>query len=609
MARYPSGFIADLKMQADIVRVIQEVVPLRKAGNSYKGLCPFHNEKTPSFHVNPDKGFFHCFGCSTGGDVLKFIELYEKLSFPEAVKALAQRVGVQLPETDDPERDRAAEAEREALVKVHELAAAYFREQLAAPSGAGARAYLEQRGIAPETTDRLGLGCTPSRRDGLTGHLLDAGQPIDLLRKSGLVTESDGRPPIDRFRQRLIIPICRETGSVIAFGGRALGGDQQVKYINSPETALYTKGRTLYGLHLAKRAIRQRGFAILVEGYFDLAQALQAEIAPVVATCGTALTERQAKLLRRFCTKVLLSFDPDAAGVGASARSGELLIAAGFQVNVVRLPDGQDPDTAIRQHGAAYYVDRLKRSTPYLDYVLERAASSRDLTRESQRTGFVNEMRAIAARIPDVVARDQFADRIAHRAGATEAVVRDAIRQEIAGGRPKSPETSPEGTAAPDPQESEKGLIWAVMHQTEEAQQVLLRLEPAHFKGLRTASILEMAHGLAGVPAEGMPEAMLERLTEEETALVRAIAAIEMAPAGVEDCGDELRRRRHKRDLAEVQDEIDRRQRDGAPGAIDDALLARKLDLQRQLAALDTGTDLPSSDRSARRDIWLGHGT
>ncbi|MXY23571.1 MAG: DNA primase [Acidobacteria bacterium] len=609
MARYPSGFIADLKMQADIVRVIQDVVPLRKAGNSYKGLCPFHNEKTPSFHVNPDKGFFHCFGCSTGGDVLKFIELYEKLSFPEAVKALAQRVGVQLPETDDPERDRAAEAEREALVKVHELAAAYFREQLAAPSGAGARAYLEQRGIAPDTTDRLGLGCTPPRRDGLTGHLLDAGQPIELLRKSGLVTESDGRPPIDRFRQRLIIPICRETGSVIAFGGRALGGDQQVKYINSPETALYTKGRTLYGLHLAKRAIRQRGFAILVEGYFDLAQALQAEIAPVVATCGTALTERQAKLLRRFCTKVLLSFDPDAAGVGASARSGELLIAAGFQVNVVRLPDGQDPDTAIRQHGAAYYVDRLKRSTPYLDYVLERAASSRDLTRESQRTGFVNEMRAIAARIPDVVARDQFADRIAHRAGATEAVVRDAIRQEIAGGRPKSPETSPEGTAAPDPQESEKGLIWAVMHQTEEAQQVLLRLEPAHFKGLRTASILEMAHGLAGVPAEGMPEAMLERLTEEETALVRAIAAIEMAPAGVEDCGDELRRRRHKRDLAEVQDEIDRRQRDGAPGAIDDALLARKLDLQRQLAALDTGTDLPSSDRSARRDIWLGHGT
>ena len=585
MARYLSGFIADLKVQADIVRVIQEVVPLRKAGNSYKGLCPFHNEKTPSFHVNPEKGFFHCFGCSTGGDVLKFIELNEKLSFPEAVKSLAQRFGVQLPEGGDPEQDRAAEAEREALLKVHELAAAYFREQLAAPSGAGARAYLEQRGIAPETTDTLGLGCTPPRRDGLTQHLMEAGQPIELLRKSGLLTAAEGRPPIDRFRQRLIIPISRDTGSVIAFGGRALGDDQQVKYINSPETALYTKGRTLYGLHLVKRAIRQRGFAVLVEGYFDLAQALQAGIAPVVATCGTALTDRQARLLRRFCTKVLLSFDPDAAGAGAAARSGDLLIAAGFQVNVVGLPDGQDPDTAIRQHGGAYYVERLKQSTPYLDYVLERAAESRDLMRESQRTAFVNEMRSVAARIPDPVARDQFADRIAHRAGATEAVVRDAIRQAI-GGRLRE---SPSALATPvqrDPLQSEKGLIWAVMHQPEAAQHVLLHLEPAHFEGLYTASILEVAHSLAGVPAENMPETMTERLTEDEAALVHAIAAMQVAPAAVEDCGDELRRRRHERELTAVQDEIDRRQRDGASGGIDDGLLARKLDLQRRLDAL-----------------------
>ena len=518
MARYPTGFIADLKMQADIVRVIQEVVPLKKAGTSYKGLCPFHNEKTPSFHVHPDKGFFHCFGCSTGGDVLKFVELYEKLSFPEAVKSLAQRFGLQLPETDDAEHDHAAETEREALLKVHELAAAYFRDQLAAPTGGGARAYLEQRGIQPETIDALCLGCTPPRRDGLTLHLREAGQPMELLRKSGLVTESDGRPPIDRFRQRLIIPICRDTGSVIAFGGRALGGDQQVKYINSPETALYTKGRTLYGLHLAKQAIRKRGFAVLVEGYFDLAQAVQAGIEPVVATCGTALTERQAKLLHRFCTKALLSFDPDAAGVGASARSGELLIATGFQVNVVRLPDGQDPDTAIRQHGATYYVDRLKRSTPYLDYVLERAAESRDLTRESQRTGFVNAMRAIASRIPDAVARDQFADRIAHRAGATEAVVRDAIRQAVAGRRPKSA-ADPSAAAHRDPLESEKGLIWAVIHRTEEAQRVLTGLEPADFQSLRTAAILEVAHNLAAGPATDLARTLVERLTEDEAAL------------------------------------------------------------------------------------------
>ncbi len=587
MARFPPGFIEDLKTQADIVHVIQAVVPLKKAGSTYKGLCPFHTEKTPSFHVNPEKGFFHCFGCSTGGDVLKFIELYEKLSFPEAVRSLAQRFGVQVPESDDPGRDSAADAEREALLKVHEVAAAYFRDQLAAPSGATARAYLDGRGIRPDTIDTLGLGCTPPRRDGLTRHLLDADHPIELLQRSGLLTGSDGRPPIDRFRQRLMIPICRDSGSIVAFGGRALGGHQQVKYINSPETALYTKGRTLYGLHLAKKAIRAKGFAVLVEGYFDLAQALQAGVEPVVATCGTSLSDRQAGLLRRFCGKALLSFDPDAAGDGASTRSGELLLAAGFQVNVVQLPGGQDPDTVIREKGAAYYVGRLKASTPYLDYVLERAAATRDLARESQRTEFINELRAVAARIPDPVARDQFADRIAHRGGATEAVVRDAIRQVIAGRRAgPSPPISP---ALRDPLPAEQGLIWASIHDPQAARSVLAGLEPQDFQDLRSETILQVARNLADLPAATIPATLLERLAEDEAALVRAIAGMDAAPAGVEDCGVELRRRRLERETAALQAAIDRKQRDGALGEID-ALWAEKKDLLRQIAALHDQT-------------------
>ena len=583
MARFPPGFIEDLKMQADIVQVIQEVVPLKKAGSTYKGLCPFHTEKTPSFSVNQDKGFFHCFGCSTGGDVLKFIELYEKLSFPEAVRSLAQRFGVQVPESDDPGRDRAADAEREALLKVHELAAAYFRDQLASSTGAAARAYVDGRGLRPEIIDALGLGCTPPRRDGLTRHLLDAGHPIELLQRSGLVTGSDGRPPIDRFRQRLMIPICRDTGSIVAFGGRALGGEQQVKYINSPETALYTKGRTLYGLHLAKKAIRKTGFAVLVEGYFDLAQALQAGVEPVVATCGTALTDRQATLLRRFCGKALLSFDPDAAGDGASTRSGELLLTAGFQVNVVQLPGGQDPDTVIREHGGAYYVGRLKASTPYLDYVLERAAAARDLTRESQRTEFINELRAVAARIPDPVARDQFADRIAHRGGATEPVVRDAIRQAIAGRRAEPPAAV--STAQRDPLPAEQGLIWASIHDPKAAQSVLAGMEPQDFQDLRSETILQVARTLADLPAEVVPETLLERLAEDEAALVRAIAGMNSAPAGVEDCGVELRRRRLERQSAALQAAIDRKQRDGALDEID-ALWAEKKSVRRQIDAL-----------------------
>lgn len=586
MGRFPPGFIDELKAQADIVQVIQDVVPLKQAGSTYKGLCPFHREKTPSFNVNRDKGFFHCFGCSTGGDVLKFVELYEKLSFPEAVASLAQRFGLPIPESDDPQRDRAAVAEREALLKVHELADELFRSHLRLETGTHARAYLERREIRPETIDALGLGCTPPRRDGLTRHLLDAGQPLELLLKSGLVVQRDGAAPIDRFRHRLMIPIARDTGSVIGFGGRALAPDQQPKYVNSPETALYTKGRTLYGLHLAKAAVRRLGYAVLVEGYFDLAQAVQAGVEPVVATCGTALTEPQARLLRRFCGRTLLSFDPDSAGQGASARSGELLLEEGFEVNVVQLPAGEDPDAFIRTQGAAQYVERLKSSQRYLDYVVDRAAARHDLSREGQRTRFVNDMLSVAARIPDPVARDQFADRIAHRSGTTEEVVRRAIRQAATGRRPEVRSEIRAAQAAPRP--AETGLIWATMRDTEAAQSVLLDMEPEDFDGLPTETILRVARTLAGVPSAGVPETLMERLGEQEADLVRGIAAAAVAPAGVQDCATELRRRRYERQRAALQEEIDRRQRDGSPAALGeiDTLWARKKELLQRIDAL-----------------------
>ena len=262
MARFPPGFIDDLKAQADIVQVVQEVVPLRRAGTSLKGLCPFHTEKTPSFTVSGDRGFFHCFGCGTGGDVIKFVQLHEHLTFPDAVLALAKRFGLQPPASDDPARDAAAESERETLLAVHELAGEYFRAALATPAAAGAREHLEERGVGRETSARLGLGFAPPQREGLKRRLLDAGHSLDILIKSGLVVERDGGRTADRFRNRLMIPICRDGGSVVAFGGRALAAGQQPKYLNSPETPLYAKGRTLYGLHLTKQAIRRLGYAV-----------------------------------------------------------------------------------------------------------------------------------------------------------------------------------------------------------------------------------------------------------------------------------------------------------------------------------------------------------
>ena len=587
MGRFPPHFVEDLKAHADIVQVVQDSVPLKKAGSTYKGLCPFHSEKTPSFNVNPDKGFFHCFGCGVGGDVVKFVELQEKLAFPDAVRLLARRFGLQVPEADDAARDAAADARREALLKIHSLAADFFRAQLATPAGARAGAHLEARGIRPETIERLGLGYAPAGRDSLKRHLLDAGQPLDLLLAGGLVVERDGGRTLDRFRNRLMIPICRDSGSVVAFGGRALEPGQQPKYVNSPETPLYAKSRTLYGLHLTKSAIRRLGYAVMLEGYFDFAQVVQAGVQPAVAACGTAVTAQQARLLGRFASKVIVSFDPDAAGRNASARTGELLLAEGLEVNVAVLPPDQDPDTCVRERGGAYYVERLRTSQRYVDYVLDKAAGARDLSRSAQRKAFLSDMLTVAARMPDAAARDEFADRVAHRAGIMEDVVRADLRRLAVKRRTTLDEAVTE-SIEPAVTHAEKGLVWAALRDTAAALGALADTEPADFEGLATAPILRVAKTLVEWPADAVPQALLERVSAGEAALAERIARAPHAPADVADCVATIRRRRVRRELGAVQDAIDRCQRAGTPGAEHEmlALLQRKQDLLQRPEAL-----------------------
>jgi DNA primase len=587
MGLFPQHFLDDLRMQADIVRVVMEKVPLKRSGASYKGLCPFHGEKTPSFNVNPSRGIFHCFGCGVGGDVFKFVELYEKVSFPEAVRLLAARVGVSVPETDEG-RNPAADAERETLLKIHEVAAAYFREQLAASGGARARRLLEERGFTRETVDTLGLGLAGPARDGLRSHLRGKGFEGAILVKSGLVVEREGGQVVDRFRNRLMIPICRESGPVVAFGGRALESGQQPKYLNSPETAIYSKGRTLYGLHLTKGAIRRLGYAVLVEGYFDLAQAYQAGVQPLVASCGTALTPAQARSLRRLASKVVLSYDPDAAGQSAAERSSELLVAEGFQVNVAMLPAGQDPDTFIRTLGRDAYMEKLRSSRPYLEYLLDRAAQEHDLTTESGRRAFLGRMLGIAARIPDAAVRDQFADRLAHKARITEDVVRAEIRKAAA--QRRTDWTPPGLTAAGEIKPAETGLLWALTRDPSAAVEALARLEVQDVEGLRTAPILLAAQGLAAGGPEHLPQTLVERLNQEEADLVSGIGASPARPAPADACVQALKRLRYERERAAVQREIDQLQESGHGGdARIDALWRQKKDLSQRIEALGLG--------------------
>jgi DNA primase len=587
MPLFPQTFLDDLRLRVDIVQVVQDVVSLRKAGATWKGLCPFHAEKTPSFHVNQEKGFFHCFGCGVGGDAIKFVELHERIGFPEAVRLLAGRFGLSVPEPVD-DREGPSATERETLLKVHEAAADWFRAQLASPAGERARRHLESRGVSAATAEKLGLGCAPSTRDALRSYLLERGFEPSVVLGSGLVVRRDSGEVVDRFRGRLIIPIARDSGTVIAFGGRALDADQQPKYLNSPETPIYSKSRTLYGLSLAKGAIRKLDRAILVEGYFDVAQLVQAGITPVVASCGTALTPQQAQMLRRFTSKVVLSFDPDSAGQAAAGRSCELLVTEGFEVNVAELPRGTDPDSFVRQEGREAYLGRLRAAVPYLEFLLRRSAAGHDLTTDAGRRRFLGEMLTVAARIPDAATRDQFADRLASRARITEEVVRAEVRKAAAARRTSGPAGvlgEPAGRLKP----AEGGLLWALINAPEAARPALDELDPEDRRHLAAGRVLEVAAELKEVPAERFPAALLERLTDQEREQVTGVAAAPESPAlSAEDCVRTLKRLRFDREREALQREIDRLQDAMSPEtrARLDELSLQKIELKRRIEAL-----------------------
>ena len=432
----------------------------------------------------------------------------------------------------------------------------------------------------------LGLGFAPSSREALKTFLLGKGLDLPLLLRSGVVVQRDGGDVVDRFRSRLMVPICRDSGSVIAFGGRATESDQQPKYLNSPETPIYSKSRTLYGLNVSKAAIRKLNYAVLVEGYFDFAQLVQAGITPVVASCGTALTSQQAQLLRRFTSKIVLSFDPDAAGVGAAVRSCELLVSEGFDVNVAVLPPGADPDTFVRQQGRDAYQDRLRQSAKYLDYLLQRSAASHELTSDEGRRAFLHDMLAVAARIPDAAARDQFADRLAHQTRITEDVVRAEIRK-AAGARKTTVSPQVFATVAPL-KPAERGLLWSLVHDPESGRAALEDLDEEDLSSLGAAPVFEVARSLQDQPLAAFPTALLERLNDRLAQQVTAIAAEPAAPAPAAECVRALKLLRYDRERAALQREIDGLRDDGSAttAARIEQLYDRKVDLKRRIEQL-----------------------
>lgn len=580
--------IDEVRAAADIVKIVGDYVKLRKAGANMIGLCPFHSEKTPSFAVHPAKQIFHCFGCGVGGDSFKFVMLIENLTFPEALRRVAEKVGITLRETGGEGFGDKEGGARAALLKIHEVAVKFYASQLGATAeGRTARAYLADRGLEDETVGQFRLGYAPADGQAVTRHLAAAGFDSEIAERSGLVlrdTESGRR--YDRFRRRVIFPISNESGKVVAFGGRALGDDQP-KYLNSPETPIYTKGRVLFHLHRAGPAIRRQDYAILVEGYMDCIAVASAGLENVIASCGTSLTESQARLLARFSRRVVVNYDPDSAGIQATERSLSILLEEGFEAKVLALPKGLDPDSFVRHEGAAAYRQRLAVAPTYLDYLTDRAASQQDLTRPEGKVAAANSVMPFLVKVPNPMLRAELATRLAERLHLDERLMREELRRAAGERRGEVHVRAEAATLETNP--AVKQLIRAFLENDELANEFLAELvESGDCQGLAGEQLFKRLyeHRLGGEKME--LEAWVETLSPEDQKLVYECLFWPGETLDRERClGSRraLRLKRMQRDRAKLQGEIERAIQESNPGRLGD-LQKAKFALDKELHKL-----------------------
>jgi len=571
-----------VKQQADIVRVVGEYVRLKKTGKDFSGLCPFHQEKTPSFTVSPIKQIFYCFGCGKGGDIFNFVMEMERCEFPDALRLVAEKCGISIPKPKPSSpAERTQSNLRSTLVEMHHEAQIFFVKQLQGTAeGKLSRAYLEDRGLDKPTIDQFGIGYAPSGGDALLRHL--KGKYAEkLLAESGLVSRGEGGRLFDRFRRRITFPIANESGKIVAFGCRALGDDQP-KYLNSPETPVYSKSNVLYHLDRAKEALRRSDFAVLVEGYMDAIAVARTGISNVVASCGTSLAEQQIKLLGRFTKRVIVNYDPDTAGQAATERSISILLEQDFEVRVLALPGKADPDKFIREQGADAYRKLLKESPPYVDYLIARARQM-DMTTAEGKLRAVNFLLPYVQKIPNRILRSEWATRIAQQLHLDEPVLRAAISK-AASERRSEVKTKPElvGRAA---KPVERRLIRMLADGEGFRHELAQELQQGQlYHGLETEKIFG-ALIVASLSGQAMQATeVAAALEERDRRLLYEILFEETSEPNWEEaqsCLEALRHRQAEKQLADVQRSIEA---NPAAQELRD-LLQKKQELMRRLAA------------------------
>lgn len=541
-----------IRDSTDIVEVLSDYIPLKKTGQNYKGLCPFHSEKTPSFIVSPSKQLYHCFGCGAGGDVFNFIVRYENLPFPEAVRVLAKKAGIKIEvKTKDPR----LRAERELLLRLNKEAEEYFHRILLGPSGKAAREYLLKRGIKEKTMKDFKLGFSLPTWEGLLTAITEKGYSHQTLERAGLVIPREsGKGFYDRFRGRIIFPIYSIEGDVIGFGGRTLD-DSLPKYLNSPETPLYSKGENLYALDKAKDHIRKEGFLILVEGYMDAIALHQSNIPNTAATLGTALTNGHIKVIKRFTKKLVLVFDADPAGRKAASMGLDIFLEGGMEVKVVSLPQGDDPDSFVMREGKDKFLDLLHSSQSLIDFALRQIVPP-DFRAQTPDFRLLGEALNIISRIPNSIERGYYIKRLAEETGIDETFLIEELRR--LKGPKKKYQTPDSRLQTQDRPKAEEILIHLMLKDKGLAIDILNNLSPEDFTYPKFKTIAKAIQNSLKRFDKVIPERFLSLEEDQEVFNILSELSIkemeyEDVNKTIEDCLIHINLNEKKKRLSELQ--------------------------------------------------------
>lgn len=484
MALIPENTIEEILSRIDIVELISGYIPLKRAGRSYRALCPFHSEKTPSFMVNSERQIFHCFGCSAGGNAFGFVMQYERLEFPEAVELLAKKAGVPLPKAASASQSQSIGTQ---LYKINELAAEFYFEQLYSAQGEAALKYLTKRAVNKDTMQKFKLGFALDHWDGLLNYLRAKGIPLGLIEKAGLIISKDKGGYYDRFRNRLVVPIIDTRNRVLGFGARALD-ESLPKYVNSPETPVYSKGKILFGLNAAYEAIRVNDSAIIVEGYLDLITPYQAGFKNIVASCGTALTLEQLRLIKRYTHNVVMVYDSDNAGMLATVRSLDLLIEEGLNVQVAGLPEGYDPDGYVRRFGPDKFRELLERTKDIFDYKMEILRAKYSRVTIANKANIASEMLPTISKFSNMVLKSAYLKKLAEALKVDESSLWSELKK-VNPVRDYSA-TSPLRQPLLAPSAAERLLVKLMLEETGFIAHLREKISPADFQDRSLAQIV-----------------------------------------------------------------------------------------------------------------------